>query len=144
MCCDPMPPNKIDLSAGSVLHVRGFSSRGHPPKDKFVLIIGQKSDSEVLGFLISSQLVYLGLQTHKNEVVKVPHNATAFLRAESIIQCFVLERLALTSLCEGFEDGKITNAGKLRVKYLHKIRDVVRDSFLLAQRDIDDAVRVLP
>src|ERR1035441_10074241 len=83
MCCDPMPPNKIDLSAGSVLHVRGFSSRGHPPKDKFVLIIGQKSDSEVLGFLISSQLVYLGLQTHKNEVVKVPPNATAFLRAES-------------------------------------------------------------
>ena len=47
-------------------------------------------------------------------------------------------------MCEGFEDGKITNAGKLPAKYLHKIRDVVRDSFLLAQRDIDDAVRVLP
>ena len=139
-----MPPNKVDLSAGSVLHVRGFSSRGHLPKDKYVLIIGQKSDSEVLGFLISSQLVYLKREPHKNEVVKVPHNATAFLRAESIVQCFELERLAFTSLYEGFDDGRISNCGKLPIKYLHKIREVVMESFLLAQRDIDDALKVLP
>jgi hypothetical protein len=139
-----MPPNRVDLSAGSVLHVRGFSSRGHPPKDKYVLIIGQKSDSEVLGFLIASQLVYLKQEPHKNEVVKVPFNATAFLRAESIIQCLELERLAFISLCEGFDDGKISNSGKMPIKYLHKIREVVMESFLLAQRDIDDALKVLP
>jgi hypothetical protein len=139
-----MPPNKVDLSAGSVLHVRGFSSRGHLPKDKYILIIGQKSDSEVLGFLISSQLVYLKQKSHKNEVVRLPHNATGFLKVESIIQCFELERLAFTSLCEGFDDGKVSNSGKLPIKYLHKIREVVAESFLLAQRDIEEALRVLP
>ena len=73
-----MPPNRIDLRAGNVLHIRGFSSRGHPPKDKYVLIIGQKFVSEALGFLISSQLAYLKQEVYKNEVVKVPHNSTAF------------------------------------------------------------------
>lgn len=139
-----MPPNRGDISAGSVLHIQGFSSRGHAPKNKYVLIIGQKSDSEVLGFLISSQLAYLKQEAHKNEVIRVPHNATAFLRSESIIQCFEMERLSFTSLCEGFDDGKITNAGKIPVKYLHKIREVVTQSFLLAQCDIEDALKVLP
>jgi hypothetical protein len=139
-----MPPNRIDLSAGSVLHIRGFASRGHPAKDKFLLIIGQKSESEALGFLISSQLVYLKQDAFKNEVVKVPHNATAFLRFESIIQCFSLERMSVTSLREGFEDGKINNSGKMPVKYLHRIREVVAGSQLLTQYDIDDALKVLP
>ena len=74
----------------------------------------------------------------------VPHNATAFLRVESIIQCFFMERLSVTSLCEGFDDGKITNAGKMPVKYLHRIREVVTESLLLRQYDIDDALRLLP
>ncbi|SPF39773.1 hypothetical protein SBA4_2400007 [Candidatus Sulfopaludibacter sp. SbA4] len=119
-----MPPNRIDLSAGSVLHIRGFSSRGHPPKDKYIFIIGQKSDSEALGFLISSQLAYLRQEVYKNEVVKVPHNSTTFLRFESIIQCFTMERLSVTALCEGFENGSIGNAGKMPVRYLHRIREV--------------------
>jgi hypothetical protein len=139
-----MPPNSVDLSAGSVLHIRGFSSRGHPAKDKYVLIIGQKSDSEALGLLISSQLTYLKHDTFKNEVVRVPHNATVFLSSESIIQCFTMERLSVTSLCEGFEDGKINNAGKMPVKYLHRIREVITTSQLLTQYDIDDGLRVLP
>jgi hypothetical protein len=80
----------------------------------------------------------------KKEVVKVPHNAMAFLRLESIIQCFTMERLSVTSLCEGFEGGKIENMGRLPLKYLHRMREVVTESLLLAKYDIDDAVKVLP
>src|SRR6266566_2920893 len=118
-----MPPTRPDLSSGSVLHVRGFSSRGLPAKDKFVLIIGQRSDSEALGFLISSQLAYLKQDDFKNEVVRVAHNATGFLRVESIVQCFSLERLSVPSICKGIEDGKITVAGRMPARYLHKIRE---------------------
>jgi hypothetical protein len=139
-----MSQTRVDLSSGSVLHIRGFSSRGHQPKDKFLLIVGQKSDSEALGFLISSQLTYLRQDAFKNEVVKVPHNATVFLRVESIIQCFSLERLSIPSLCEGFEDGRVDNVGKMPVKYLHRIREVVAKSLLLTQYDIEDAIRLLP
>jgi hypothetical protein len=134
----------VDYTSGSVLHVRGYSSRGHAPKNKYVLIIGQKSDSEVLGFLISSQLTYLTRESHKKEVIRVPHNATTFLKSESIIQCFEMERLSVTALCEGFADGSITHEGKIPIKYLHRIREVVSDSFLLVQRDIDDVLKLLP
>lgn len=49
-----MPPNKPDLSQCSVLHIKDFYSRGHPPKNKYILVIGQSSESEVLAFLISA------------------------------------------------------------------------------------------
>lgn len=102
------------------------------------------SDSEVLGFLISSQLRYLHQESHKNEVVRIPDRATAFLRAESIIQCFELECLSTGSLCDGFERRLVTNQGRLPARYLHKVRDTVTASRLLAQVDIDRALRVLP
>jgi hypothetical protein len=44
----------------------------------------------------------------------------------------------------GFEDGKINNAGKMPIKYLHRIREVITESRLLAQYDIDDVLKVLP
>ena len=47
-----MSRDRVDLTPGAVLHIKGFSSRGHPPKNKYILIIGHASDSEVLGFLI--------------------------------------------------------------------------------------------
>jgi hypothetical protein len=52
--------------------------------------------------------------------------------------------MSVTALCEGFEDGKINNCGKMPIKYLHRIRDVVAESQLLAQYDIDDALKALP
>src|SRR5687767_12774284 len=139
-----MPRGEIDLSAGAVLHIRGFTSRGHQPKNKFVLIIGQFSASEILGFLISSQLSYLQVESHKPECIRIPSNATAFLAVESIIQCFQLERLDSQTLCSGFDAGRVTNEGRLPVKYLYKIREAVEKSFLLAQVDIDDCLKVLP
>ena len=86
-----MPPDRVDLHPGAVLHIRGFASRGHPPKNKYIPIIGCPTDSDVLGFLISSQLAYLEQESHKREVVLIPDRATAFLNRKSIIQCFHLE-----------------------------------------------------
>lgn len=77
-------------------------------------------------------------------MVRIPAGATTFLRVESIIQCFSLESLSVTDLCVGFEQGLVTNAGKLPVRYLHKVREVVVESRLLSQQDIERAVRVLP
>lgn len=139
-----MSAGKLDLRQGSVLHIKGYTSRGHPEKDKFLLIIGQRTETEVLGFLISSQLGYLQRETHKREVVRIPDRATSFLRHESIIQCFELETLSIGNLCDGFDAGKVTHEGRLPIKYLHKIREAVRESRLLSQIDIDRAVRVLP
>jgi len=139
-----MPQSKLDLSPGTVLHIKDFSSRGHPSKNKYLIVIGSATETLILGFLISSQMVYLERESHRNEVVRVPHNATAFMRSESIIQCFELERLSLDALCNGFEDGHVTRPGKLPIKYLHRIRQAVKDSKLLSQEDIEVALRLLP
>ncbi len=139
-----MPRDRVDLTPGAVLHIKGFSSRGHPAKNKYLLILGCISESEVLGFLISSQLGYLEQESHRKEVVRIADRATAFLRSESIIQCFELECLSIGSLCDGFERGLVTNEGRLPVRYLHKVREVVTESRLLPQIDIERALRTLP
>jgi hypothetical protein len=134
----------LDLSPGSVLHIKDFSSRGHPAKNKYVVIIGSTSEAIAVGFLISSQLAYLTQEPHRNEVVRIPHNATTFLRAESIIQCFEMEYLSAESLTDGFDEGSVRRVGKLLPKYLHRIRIAVEGSYLLPQRDIEIALRLLP
>jgi len=139
-----MSPDRVDLRSGAVLHIRGYSSRGHPAKNKYILILGLLTDSEALGFLISSQLSYLGQESHRAEVVPIPDGATAFLRYESIIQCFELEYLSIPELCNGFAQGIVTNAGRLPVRYLHRVREAVSRSRLLPQNDIEAALRVLP
>jgi hypothetical protein len=136
--------SKADLSAGTVLHVKDYSSRGHPPKDKYLILIGCCTENVVLAFLISSQLSYLKQDSHRKEVVRVPHNATDFLPSESIIQCFEMERLSLELLQDGIESGKVSRCGRFPVKYLHLIREAVSASTLLPQKDIDDAMAVLP
>lgn len=140
-----MPPSdRVDLSPGAVLHVKDYASRGHHPKSKYVLIIGSLTESEALGFLISSQLGYLQQESHRHEVIRLPQGSTAFLSRESMIQCFELERLSVQELCDGFEQGRITNEGRLSGRYLHKIREAVTESRLLAQIDIEAALKVLP
>ncbi len=139
-----MPQDRLDLTQGSVLHIKAFSSRGHPEKDKFLFIIGRRTESEVLGFLISSQLAYLERDSHRNEVVRIPDRSTSFLRCESIIQCFELESLSVSRLQEGFDAGKVTHQGRLPTRYLYKVREIVSASRLLARVDIDEALRVLP
>lgn len=140
-----MPPaDENYLAPGTVLHIKGYSSRNHPPKNKYLVVIGNSTDNETLGFLISSQMFYLQQETHKSEVVRIPHNATNFLRKESIIQCFEMERLETDSLMDGIERKEVSKCGKLPTKYLHQIRDTVCSSNLLAQQDIEEAEKVLP
>lgn len=139
-----MPRNESHLIPGSVLHIKHFTTRGHPPKNKYVLIIGSLSESTILAFLISSQLDYLHRESHKNEVVRIPQDATNFLRSESIIQCFQLEELSKSAICDGFDNGSVTCAGRLPIRYLHRIRDVTQHSYLLSQADIEAALSVLP
>lgn len=140
-----MPPqNRPDLSPGTVLHIEDYSSRGHDPKNKYLIVIGSATENVVLGFLISSQMAYLEQESHHTEVVRVPHNASSFLQRESIIQCFEMERLSLDKLEDGFAGGEIRRVGKLPVKYLHKMREAVERSKLLSQEDIALALRVLP
>ncbi len=74
-----MSRGSVDLTPGAVLHIRDirdFASRGHPAKNKYFLILGCITDSEVLGFLISSQLGYLKQESHKREVVRIPDRAS--------------------------------------------------------------------
>ena len=140
-----MPPDdSVDLHPGAVLHIKNFSTRGHPQKNKYLLVIGCLGETEVLGFLISSQLQYLQMPSHKGEVVRVASSVTSFLRCDSIIQGFELERLSRTALCEGYDCGEIQNAGRLPVRFLHLIRETVRASFLLTQESIEMALKVLP
>lgn len=137
-----MPLGK--LTCGCVLHVAGFSSRGHTPRNKYILILGQVNDYTALGFLISSQLAYLGQDSHRVEVVRIPQGATGFLRYESIIQCFELEQLSIPDLSDGFDNGRVAVVGRIQTRYLHRIREAVTNSRLPTQRDIDAALSLLP
>jgi hypothetical protein len=98
----------------------------------------------VLGFLVSSKLDYLRHPDYKTEVVRIPQNATTMFAVDSVIQCFSLECLSVSALCEGFESGVIQNKGRLLAKYLHKTRDAVRQSRFLTQIEIEKALRLLP
>ena len=80
---------------------------------------------------------------HRRETVVIPDRATNFLTRESYIQCWVLERLYVPSLEQGFRSGQVKLCGKLPTRYLYKIRGVVRESFLLEQDDAEVVLRVL-
>jgi len=73
----------------------------------------------------------------------IPDRATNFLSRESYIQCWVLERLDIPRLEQGLESGQVKPCGKLPPRYLYKIRDVVKESFLLEQDDAELVLRVL-
>jgi hypothetical protein len=52
-----------------------------------------------------------------------------------------MERLSVTALCEDFEDGKISNAGKIPLKHLHRIREVVSEPQRTSETSALDSVR---
>ena len=138
-----MPRDSADLTPGSVLHIKGFSSRGHSPRNKYFLILGKQSESMALAFIVSSQLHYLQSNVYKKEVVRIPARATHFLSHESIIQCFVLEPLPVDKLSEDFETKLVTNEGRRPARYLHEIRAVVQNSMQLSREDIEQVLKVL-
>lgn len=139
-----MPNGKeLDLSQGSVLHIKGFSTRGHPPKNKYCLVLGVEQHSSVLAFLISSQRKYCEQPSFRDELVTVPKGAVQFLPQESFIQCFTLEKLDKKNLDDGYTRDLVDHKGKLGTKYLYKIRDVVKNSKLLTQQEIQSILGTL-
>lgn len=139
-----MPNGKeLDLSQGSVLHIKGFSTRGHPPKNKYCLVLGVEQHSSVLVFLISSQQKYREHPSFRDELVTVPKGAVHFLPQESFIQCFTLEKLDKEKLDDGYSRGLVDHKGKLGMKYLYKIRDAVKNSKLLTQQEVQSVLEIL-
>ncbi len=139
-----MPNGKeLNLSQGSVLHIKGFSSRGHPPKNKYCLVLGVEQHSSVLVFLISSQQKYCEQASFRDELVTVPKGAVHFLSQESFIQCFTLEKLDKEKLDDAYTRGLVDHKGKLGTKYLYKIRDVVKNSKLLTQQEVESILETL-
>jgi len=139
-----VPKSKpLDLSSGSVLHIKDFSTRGHPPKNKYCLIIGEESAFIVLAFLLSSQRHYLEQATLCDELVVIPQAAVHFLPEESFIQCFTLEKLDKDKLSAGYETGGVDHKGKLGPKYLYKVRDAVKNSKVLTQEEIEMVLAAL-
>ena len=133
----------LGLSPGTVIHIRRYSSRGHPPRNKYLFLIGPETRTTIAAFLVSSQQHWRESKEHAKEMVCIPNNATNFLSSESFIQCWVLERLDLDSLRRGFENGSVRAVGKLPLRYLYKVRDTARESYLLQQRDIEAVVRIV-
>ena len=136
--------DSLDLAQGSVLHIKGFSTRGHPPKNKFCLILGSQNPSEeVLAFLISSQAQYAEQPAFCDEIVAIAKGAVHFLSQESFIQCFVLERLDPEKLAAGFESGTVEHKGKLSKKYLYRVKEAVENSKLLTRQEIASVIQAL-
>lgn len=133
----------LDISPGSVLHIKAFSTRGHPPKNKFCVVLGTEGPSTVLVFLISSQVQYRQQADFRDEIVAIPRDAVHFLSQESFIQCFTLEKLDVDKLRDGLERGMVDRRGRLDKKYLYKVRDAVKGSKLLSQQEIDLVLGVL-
>jgi hypothetical protein len=83
------------------------------------------------------------MDSHKDEVVRVPINSTTFLSKESIVQCFELERLSIDILNEDFKFGKVKRRGKLSGQFVNKIKKTVEKSKLLTGREIEAALSVI-
>ena len=140
-----MPPsNPLSLAAGSVLYIKGYSSRGHAPKNKYAYILGNQGPAVVLAFLVSTQPIHRGTGLDK-EVVVIPRLATSIFSQESYIQCFhVVERLDANDLNAAHSRGEIEYKGRLRTTYLYKVKEVVRNSDVLSQQEIMDCLAILP
>jgi hypothetical protein len=135
--------SQLDLSAGSILHIEGYSSGSHAPKDKFLFIIGPRNPAVVLAFLLSSQEKYTVNAIYKKELVQVPMNAAGFMSKPTHIQCWNVEELDVGELQKGALDGRVTCVGKFGVDIVGLVLDVVSESSLLRQIEISEVARVL-
>lgn len=141
-----MPPAKhpqLDLSPGTVIHVKGFIGvGGFSAKNKFLIIIGWHSATIVLAFRITSQTVYRDSNLAR-ELVTVPSNSTPCLKKESFIQCFhEVERLKVDELEAACAKGLVSKTGELR-SFLTRIREVVEVSDVLSPDDIAHTLVVI-
>lgn len=135
------PP--LDLSPGSIIHIKGFSGNaGFAAKNKFLVVVGQHSTIVVLAFRITSQNVYATSYLAR-ELVFVPANSHRCLPKDSYIQCFhEVERLDVAELQAGWANGSAITAGEI-AHMLPKIREVVEVSDVLSPNDITDVLAAI-
>jgi hypothetical protein len=125
----------VTPTRGTVLHWDNYFS-GH---SKFLVVIGYE-ESTALAFLISSQDHWDKSPVHKREMVQIPQGAVSFLSRKSFIQCFFkVERIPLSELVDALRRGTAVKVGMLRPDYLRRVREVVSNSEILEQKDIDSA-----
>jgi hypothetical protein len=94
--------------------------------------------------MVSSQSHHKGTALDK-EVVVIPRQSTAIFSQESYIQCFhEVERLDINELSNGMAKGEISLEARLTTAYLYKVKEVVKDSDVLTQQDIQDCLAALP
>jgi hypothetical protein len=109
-----------------------------------VYVIGFHDPSILLGFIVSSRSYHKGTALDK-EVVVIPRQATVIFSQESYIQCFhEVERLDVNQIANGITNGEISHEGILKSAYLYKVKEVVKDSDVLSQQDINDCLAALP
>lgn len=131
----------LDCSQGSILHIEDFEAEGFEPTDKFVFIVGASDRNTVLAFVITSQEWNKRLRA--KEIVTLVQGSLGFLNKESYIQCFDLHKLNINDLQFGYSTGKVKNCGKCGSDVLHDILDVVADSDMLPQIDVQLVFQVL-
>jgi hypothetical protein len=100
-----------------------------------LFVVGPETPSVLLAFLISAQDRWMNSDAHKRETVVVPNGTAPFLRRESFIQCWVLERLDLDALRAGMQRNTVEYCGNLPRRFLQTVREVVDDPYLLESGD---------
>ena len=131
----------LDCTSGSVIHIKDFKSENFDPADKFVFIVGQLDRNTAVAFLITTQ-AWNGTM-RPGEIVQLEQAAKGFPRKKCYIQCFDLHRLDINDLQADFVNRNIQNCGNLGKGVLQKVLDVVADSDLLPQNDIQLVFEVL-
>ena len=131
------------LSAGTVIHIKNFTSPPHPPANKYGFVIGlSRLDGHTLFALISTQDYS---STHlARETLLIPEKTCGGLKRRCWIQFFhVLHALSPKDVTSYTESGRLEIVGKLSPEYLMRSRALIAASDVLSQRQIDDALDAL-
>jgi hypothetical protein len=136
------PPAPTKIIQGRVLLYKAFVGIGHPPKDKYIYILGSTSDGYTHFFLTSTQ--DYSKTSLARETVFVPVETCSGLPEACWIQCFHrVENRRTLDLQSGLHFGTIIDKGVLPEPIQKKVREVVKNSFVLEQREIDEVLAVL-
>ena len=127
-----------------MIHIESFKAFGHPPKDKYVYIIGHEDAAHVFVFLISSQKKWSEHRYLARELVHIPRGTCSRLPVECWIQCFYqVHRLNVAELQSRFQQHEVSHKGKLPVDFLQKVRAVVECSDVLKSYEIEDCLAAI-
>jgi hypothetical protein len=100
-----------------------------------LFVVGPETPAVLLAFLISAQSRWMNSEAHKRESVVIPVGTSRFLKRESFIQCWELERLDMDTVRAGIERNTIECCGSLPKRFLQSVRKAVDDPYLLESAD---------